>query len=185
MGTDEWTGRLSPKPDGLWLFGERVAHRDAWYPRGFSCVWTRADGLEVEIEAEVDVEEGPHPVAVSIRQKDGLTSADYRVPVVSMTRMAAAQYTIKASRTEEGSIEIGGPGNEVVGPVEMGASRTDRARLERVAAAFLRAEREGIGVTTYVVEEEGIAETTAYGLIGRARYEGLLPESKPGRKAKP
>ncbi|CAN5814488.1 hypothetical protein BH23ACT4_BH23ACT4_03690 [soil metagenome] len=155
-----------------------VAHRGHVYPAEFDVTWKRDDGLEVEISIRVDREEGPTAMSATIRGPAGI-HADYRQPIPSMTRQAAAQ--IAFVRSGPGAIQ---PASD--GPIPMGTratKRTDRSRLENVANLYRQAIDEGLGVTELIEVDEFVSRDTAYGLIKQARKAGLLPPSKPGRKA--
>lgn len=180
----EWTGEGDPAPSAWFLAprGEVVQHRGRSYPASFRWTWTRDDGLQVGLDVRVDGEAGPVPVAVTIRAAEGITGGDYRQPVPSMVRTAAAAYAVDVTEEAPGSYRVA----PVSGPVAVGrlTGRTDRDRLARIAEFYRRALAEGRGVTELIEESEKVSRSTAYGLIRSARAAGLLAPSRRGRKAR-
>jgi hypothetical protein len=55
-------------------------------------------------------------------------------------------------------------------------------RLRRVALVYRQALADGGKVTEAVADAEGVARSTAEGLIYQARKRKLLPSTDPGRK---
>jgi hypothetical protein len=137
----------------------------------------RDDGLEVDLVVEVRPDLGPVPLAATIRAPGGIAT-EYRQPIPSMARQAAAQIALNPDGR-------GGAGPVPAGTVmRMGRSRvkTDETRLRRVADLYRAALAEGHRVTKLIEDEEHVSDLTAYGLIAKARKAGYLPRTAPGRK---
>jgi hypothetical protein len=155
---------------------EAVTHRDHVYPARFTASWVRDDGLCVDLDIAVDADRGPVTLSATISGPDGI-EGEYRQPIPSMTRQAAAE--IAWVETGERTISPA-----PAGPIPMASPtvRTDRQRLEKVADLYRQAVSEGVEVGPHVAAGMYVSKKTAYGLIRRARAAGLLPPSKPGRK---
>jgi hypothetical protein len=153
---------------------EVVRWKGLIYPAKFSWTWVRSDGLQVELDVRLDEVNGPVPTEVTIRSAEGIRGGDFRLPIPSMVRRAAAEYYGMHE-------QIDGPGAFIYFPVQL-TGRVDQARLARIAQLYEQAVSEGLGVTELIEKFEGVGSKQAYSLIGKARAAGLLEPSRPGRK---
>ncbi len=157
-----------------------IIHRGMVYPRVLSAMWRREDGLQLDIDIEVEAEAGARVRRFTVTGADMIDSADFRQPVQSMAKRAVAAMAAEPDGLGNATFPPSQPASVVVGRV---TSRTNDARLTRVADLYGQALSDGEPVTSLIEKEEHVSQSTAYGLISRARKAGFLPPSRPGRKA--
>jgi hypothetical protein len=94
--------------------------------------------------------------------------------LIEHNRAAVAEMLLPADRE--------GRAQRVYAPRGRGLTRVTPERLGRVADIYSRAWRaNSMTPTKAVAEAEGVSPSTAAKLVARARAEGLLPPTRPGR----